>query len=46
MFEGFIYGRVQGAAVAPGSTVTVTRQQLNTGMKFLPKAYVTWAPLG
>lgn len=45
MFEGFIYGRVQGAAVAPGSTVTVTRQQLNTGMKFLPKAYVTWAPL-
>lgn len=45
MFEGFIYGRVQGAAVAPGSTVTVTRQQLNTGMKFLPKAYVTWVPL-
>jgi hypothetical protein len=45
MFEGFIYGRVQGKAVAPGSTVTVTRQQLNTGMKFLPKAYVTWAPL-
>jgi hypothetical protein len=45
MFEGFIYGRVQGAAVAPGSTVTVTRQQLNTGMKFLPKAYVAWAPI-
>lgn len=45
MFEGFIYGRVQGAAVAPGSTVTVTRQQLNTGMKFLPKAYVSWTPL-
>ncbi len=45
MFEGFIYGRVQGQAVAPGATVTVTRQQLNTGMKFLPKAYVAWAPL-
>jgi hypothetical protein len=45
MMEGFIYGRVQGAAVAPGSTVTVTRQQLNTGMKFQPKAYVAWAPL-
>ena len=45
MFEGFIYGRPQGAAVSPGSTVTVVRQQLNTGMKFLPKAYVTWAPL-
>lgn len=45
MYEGFIYGRVQGQAVSPGSTVTVTRQQLNTGMKFLPKAYVAWAPL-
>jgi hypothetical protein len=45
MFEGFIYGRPQGAAVAPGSTVTVTRQQQNTGMKFLPKAYVSWIPI-
>ncbi len=45
MFEGFIYGRVQGAALAPGSTVTVTRQQTNTGMKFLPKAYAAWVPL-
>src|SRR5277367_5195507 len=45
MFEGFIYGRPQGAAVAPGSTVTVTRQQQNTGMKFQPKAYVTWNAL-
>lgn len=45
MFEGFIYGRPQGAAVAPGSTVTVTRQQMNTGMKFQPKAYVSWVPI-
>lgn len=45
MVEGFIYGRVQGAAVAPGSTVTVTRQQINTAMKFQPKAYVAWTPL-
>jgi hypothetical protein len=45
MVEGFVYGRVQGAAVAPGSTVTVTRQQLNTAMKFFPKAYVAWTPL-
>src|SRR5229473_2302457 len=45
MFEGFIYGRPQGAALAPGSTVTVTRQQQNTGMKFLPKAYVSWVPI-
>ncbi len=45
MFEGFLYGRPQGAAVAPGSTVTVTRQQMNTGMTFLPKAYVSWLPI-
>ncbi len=45
MFEGYIYGRPQGAAVSPGSTVTVTRQQQNTGMKFLPKAYVSWVPI-
>lgn len=45
MFEGFIFGRPQGAAVAPGSTVTVTRQQQNTGMKFQPKAYASWVPL-
>lgn len=45
MFEGFIYGRLQGAAVSPGQTVTVTRQQTNTGMKFQPKAYVSWAPI-
>lgn len=45
MYEGFIYGRPQGAAVSPGQTVTVTRQQQNTGMKFVPKAYVSWNPL-
>lgn len=45
MFEGYIYGRPQGAAVAPGSTVTVTRQQMNTGLKFQPKAYVSWVPI-
>lgn len=45
MMEGFIYGRPQGAAVSPGQTVTVTRQQQNTGMKFVPKAYVSWNPL-
>lgn len=45
MFEGFIYGRPQGQAVSPGQTVTVARQQQNTGMKFVPKAYVSWNPL-
>lgn len=45
MVEGFVYGRLQGAAVAPGSTVTVTRQQTNTAFKMQPKAYVSWAPI-
>jgi hypothetical protein len=45
MLENQMYGRVQGGAVAPGSTVTIVRQQLTTGFKFFPKAYVTWAPL-
>lgn len=45
MFEGFIYGRPQGQAVSPGQSVTVTRQQMNTGMKFQPKAYASWIPL-
>lgn len=45
MMEGFLYGRTQGAALAPGSTVTVIRQQMNTGMKFFPKAYAAWTPI-
>jgi len=45
MMEGILYGRTQGAAVNPGQTVTVTRQQINSGIKFLPKAYATWYPL-
>src|ERR1700739_4071459 len=45
MRENFIYGRPQGKAVAPGSTVTVTRQQMVTGLKFYPKAYVSWIPI-
>jgi len=45
MMEGILYGRTQGAAVNPGQTVTVTRQQINTAIKFLPKAYATWYPL-
>jgi len=45
MREGFVYGRPQGAAVAPGQTVTVARQQMNTAMKFYPKAYVSWVPI-
>ena len=45
IMEGILYGRTQGAAVNPGQTITVTRQQINTGIKFLPKAYATWYPL-
>jgi hypothetical protein len=45
MMEGILYGRTQGAAVNPGQTITVTRQQINSGIKFLPKAYATWYPL-
>jgi hypothetical protein len=45
MRENFLYGHVQGAALAPGSTVTVVRQQITSGMKFFPKAYVSWVPI-
>jgi hypothetical protein len=45
MVEGFIFGRPQGAALAAGSTVTVTRQQINTAMQFKPKAYASWMPI-
>jgi hypothetical protein len=45
MRENFIYGRPQGRALAPGSTVTVTRQQMISGLKFYPKAYVSWIPI-
>jgi hypothetical protein len=45
MRENFIYGRPQGKALNPGSTVTVTRQQMVSGMKFYPKAYVSWLPV-
>lgn len=45
MVEGYIYGRTQGSAIAPGSTVTLTRQQINTAMKFFEKAYVAYTPI-
>src|SRR5215475_11746821 len=45
MMEPYIFGRPQGAALAPGSTVTVIRQQILTVMNFKPKAYVSWMPL-
>src|SRR5215475_14467845 len=45
MMEPHIFGQPQSAAVAPGSTVTVTRQQILTAMNFKPKAYVSWMPI-
>lgn len=45
MRENYIYGRPQGKALAPGSTVTVARQQMVSGVKFYPKAYVSWIPI-
>lgn len=45
MREPYIYGRPQGLAVNPGQTVTVTRQQMVSGVKFFPKAYVSWIPI-
>jgi hypothetical protein len=44
MMEGFIYGRVQGQAVSPGQTVTVTRNPINNAMQFQEKAYAAWFP--
>lgn len=42
--EPFIYGRVQGAAVRPGQSVTITRNPINSAMNFQEKAYVSWFP--
>ena len=45
MTEVIQYGRAQGAAVNPGQTVTLTRQQIDTKVKFYPKLYVSWFPM-
>jgi hypothetical protein len=45
MRENILYGRTQYAAVDSGQTVTVTAQQINTGIKFLPKFYAAWWPM-
>lgn len=44
MMEPFLYGRVQGQAVRPGQSVTITRQPINSAMSFQEKAYVAWFP--
>jgi hypothetical protein len=45
MTEVIQYGRAQGAAVNPGQTVTLLRQQIDTKVKFFPKLYVSWFPM-
>jgi len=45
MTEGILYGRPQGAGVNPGQDVTITRQQIDTKIKFFPKLYVSWFPM-
>ena len=45
MRENILYGRTQYAAVDSGQTVTVTAQQINSGIKFLPKFYAAWWPM-
>lgn len=45
MTEGYLYGRPQGAGVNPGQDITVTRQQINSKLKFMPKGYASWFPM-
>jgi hypothetical protein len=45
MTEGVLYGRPQGSAVRPGQDITVTRQQIDTKLKFWPKGYAAWFPM-
>lgn len=45
MVEAFEYARLQGSAVTPGQTVTVTRNQVATAAKFYEKAYATYTQI-
>ena len=45
MTEGILYGRPQGSAVNSGQEVTVTRQQIDTKIKFFAKGYASWFPM-
>lgn len=41
----FQYNRVQGGAIAPGSDITVTQQQIIAATLFQPKEYIEQVPL-
>ena len=45
MTEGILYGRPQGAGVNPGQDITITRQQIDSKIKFSPKLYASWFPM-
>jgi hypothetical protein len=45
MMEPFNYAHVQGAAVTPGQTVTVTRPQISSAAKYQEKAYATFVQI-
>lgn len=45
MQEPFMYDRVNGGAIAPGSDVTVTQKQIIAATAFVPKEYVEQVPL-
>jgi len=45
MQEPFMYDRVNGGAIAPGSDVTVLQKQIIAAAAFVPKEYVEQVPL-
>jgi len=45
MVEAFQYARLQGKAVEPGQTVTVTRNQIASAAKYYEKAYATYTQI-
>ena len=45
MQEPFMYDRVNGGAIAPGSDVTVVQKQIIAAAAFVPKEYVEQVPL-
>lgn len=45
MQEPFMYDRVNGGAIAPGSDVTVTQKQILAATAFVPKEYLEQVPL-
>lgn len=45
MVEAFQYARLQGMAVTPGQTVTVTRNQIASAAKYFEKAYAVFTQI-